>query len=329
MCQTPSAENLHAAKTKRRRPKSHVAAMKMGRTLDRSGTDGFIVVAVLWILGGLAILASIYSIYVIDAAARLEFNNDRVQARALIKASLELTAYHFDGTEDHDRPTRGSFTFRLGPASIGVNFVSEAARIDLNAAPVSLLSGLFSALGATPERADYYAHRVVAWRARSSAQASDLDAESVAYRAAGLHYLPREAPFTSVEELWLVFGIPPSLVKSAMPYVTVFSGLSSVDIFDAPPTVIAALPGMSADRLYAVLQQRRYRPDDLSSLLGLLGQAGSAASGKSSTAIRVTVHVDFDNGRRVDAEAVILPLKKGDEPYRILSWNDDFDGPIN
>jgi general secretion pathway protein K len=299
------------------------------RPLIRSGTDGFIVVAVLWILGGLAILASIYSIYVINAASRLEFNNNRVQASALIKASLELTAYHFGGAENQGGLTRGSFTFRLGPASVGVDFVSEAARIDLNAAPATLLSGLFRALGATPNRADYYAQRVVAWRTKGSAQVTDLDTESVTYRAAGLHYLPREAPFNNAEELWLVYGLPPVLIKRAMPYVTVFSGLPNIDIFDAPATVIAALPGMTSDRLYALLQQRRYRPDDTRALLGLLGPTGGASAGKPSKAIRVTVHVDFDSGRRVNAEAVILPLNKGDKPYRILWWHDDFDGPIS
>jgi general secretion pathway protein K len=40
----------------------------------------------------------------------------------------------------------------------------------------------------------------------------------------------------------------------------------------------------------------------------------------------VTVGIAFDNGRRVGAEAVILPLDDADEPYRVLSWHDDFDG---
>jgi general secretion pathway protein K len=30
----------------------------------------------------------------------------------------------------------------------------------------------------------------------------------------------------------------------------------------------------------------------------------------------------------VRAEVVILLLEDGDEPYRVLSWRDDFDGPI-
>jgi general secretion pathway protein K len=34
----------------------------------------------------------------------------------------------------------------------------------------------------------------------------------------------------------------------------------------------------------------------------------------------------LENGRRVAAEVVILVLQDGDEPYRVLSWHDDFDG---
>jgi general secretion pathway protein K len=34
----------------------------------------------------------------------------------------------------------------------------------------------------------------------------------------------------------------------------------------------------------------------------------------------------LENGRRVAAEVVILVLQDGDEPYRVLSWRDDFDG---
>jgi general secretion pathway protein K len=34
----------------------------------------------------------------------------------------------------------------------------------------------------------------------------------------------------------------------------------------------------------------------------------------------------LENGRRVAAEVVILVPEDGDEPYRVLSWRDDFDG---
>ena len=53
--------------------------------LPRSATraqDGFVLVAVLWILAALATLASIYSSYTVNTAAASLVADDRVQAEA-------------------------------------------------------------------------------------------------------------------------------------------------------------------------------------------------------------------------------------------------------
>ena len=68
--------------------------------------------------------------------------------------------------------------------------------------------------------------------------------------------MPRHAPFPAAEELWLVRGIPPLVVEKMLPFVTVFSNLASVNILDAAPQVVAALPGMTPENLQAVLSQR-------------------------------------------------------------------------
>ena len=52
----------------------------------RGGRDGFIVVAVLWMLGALATLASIYAVYVINTATAMGVNDDRLQAEGLMTA---------------------------------------------------------------------------------------------------------------------------------------------------------------------------------------------------------------------------------------------------
>ena len=129
-----------------------------------SARDGFIIVAVLWILIALATLASIYSIYINNSALAVSVTDDRLQAEALVSASLELTAYRLTDPKNDLRPTRGRFSFRLGRANVVVDFSSETARIDLNAAPKVLLTGFFYALGASDEDADRYADRVIGWR---------------------------------------------------------------------------------------------------------------------------------------------------------------------
>ena len=151
------------------------------RPIRTSARDGFIIVAVLWILAALAALATIYSIYIKNSALAVSVMDDELQAEALVSASLELTAYQLavpkdtQGAQrstnsqrppdaqratDPQRPTRGQFGFRLGRANVLVNFISEAARIDLNAAPKTMIAGLFATLGAPGDDAGRYADRV-------------------------------------------------------------------------------------------------------------------------------------------------------------------------
>jgi general secretion pathway protein K len=288
------------------------------------GRDGFIVVAVLWMLGALATLASIYAVYVINTATAMGVNDDRLQAEGLITAALELTAYRLTATDPDNRPSRGDFVFRLGRAAVAVDFRSEAGRIDLNSAPKELLTGLFAGLGAKYSDAEYFANRVLAWR--TSQDPDRQNEEAAAYRAAGLPYGPRQAPFAHAGELALVLGLPPFLVERALPYVTVYSGRAEINIVAAPPEVIAAVPGMTPDRLYAVLSQIGRGPQNAEFLKALVGnQEGITVEAGKTT--RVAVRMDFDTGRRVQGEAVIVLGGEVGEPFRVLSWRDDFDGP--
>src|SRR5215510_2588622 len=214
---------------------------------EQATSDGFVLVAVLWILSALAALAAIYSIYVANAAMAVAGTNDAIEADALLSASIELTAYQLVDMPEESRPTRGAFDFRLGRANVAVEFCSEAARIDLNEAPKPLLSGLFIALGAQPDAARQYADRVVGWR--TTPKTGERDEESALYRASGIPYFPRGAPFEHVGELGLVLGLPPVLVERALPHVTVFSGLDRINARDAAPEVLAAIPGMTPDGL--------------------------------------------------------------------------------
>jgi general secretion pathway protein K len=287
--------------------------------MPRPGCDGFIVVAVLWMLGALALLASIYATYVIDSAAGFAPYEDRFRAEALASAALELVAYQLTPA-GAPHPSHGQFDFRMGQASISVAFSSEAARIDLNAAPKELLSGLFNVLGVESEQAQSYANRIIRWR---TTPAGGDDSEAADYRRAGLKYTPRGARFPHVGELSLVVGLPASVVERALPFVTVYSGSAQVNILDAEPEVIAALPGLTPERLSSVLAARRTARGDGQALLALLGPAQTHATVEASRASRVNIHITFDNGRRASFEVVILVFEEGQDPYAVLSWRDD------
>ncbi|MDI4666030.1 general secretion pathway protein GspK [Xanthobacter autotrophicus] len=286
-----------------------------GVTADpaRARRDGFILVAVLWILAALATLATAYAVYLSSTATAASARDDGLLAHGLATAAVEIAALRLVAVPKDRRPSSGEVAFRMGKADVRATFVGEAARIDLNAAPKELLAGLFAALGAQPEAAADHADRIIAFRSPAS---GDGGREADLYRDAGLDHGPRHDPFVHVEEIWRVAGLPPALVERALPHLTVFSGRGEINAADADPVVRAALPGAS--------------PPDAGEG-GDKGEAAPAAPpgtmSAASDAVRVRICMDFDTGRRRSAEAVILLRDFGDDPYRVLSWREDADLP--
>jgi general secretion pathway protein K len=282
--------------------------------------QGFVLVAVLWIMAALSALAVIFSVYLSNSAQALAVNDAGLHAETLVSASVELTAYQLLLAGDKARPLQGEFHYRMDNANIAVSFVSEAARIDLNLAPKDLLTSFFSGLGADMENAGQYADRIIGWRTPPKGDA--VDDEASLYRAAGLSYSPRQAPFAHVNELALVLGLPPTLIDRALPFVTVFSGLPKVNVLVAQPEVIAALPGMTPSGLREFLRERPALPDDMAAITTALGSAQANATIEKSESFRILTTIKFDNGRQTSSEVVIRLGGKKD-PYQVLSWQDE------
>jgi len=283
---------------------------------DRISERGFVIVAVLWLLAALASLAIVFSVYLANSARAISLNDSALQTEALVSACVELAAYELRLTGEEAPPASGSFHTRLNGTDLTVSFISEAARIDLNAAPKELIKGLLVVLGVNDDDANQFADRIIAWRTKSASETSrDEDA---LYRAAGRSYSPRHAPFVHVNELGLVLGLPPALVQRALPYVTVFSGASGVDVLNAEPQVVAALPGVTPLMLKQFMNDRASLTS-AAAVSSALGQTGSYTTARSK-AYRLTIQARLPNGRPVSSEIVIS--LRGDEPYVVLSWRD-------
>lgn len=302
----------------------------------RSSEAGFIIITVLWILMALAALATIFSVYLSNSARALGATDISIERDALVSASLELTAYQLLRADEKDRPSQGSFSFRLDNADALVTFTSEAARVDLNLAPKEMLAGLFEVLGAEQTAAGDLADRVVGWRTKS--KPNTANDESALYLAAGLNYTPRGAPFAHVNELSLVLGATPAVVERVLPFVTIFSKSADIDVLAAPPEVVAALPGMTPEALNDFLKQRSSLPHDQKAIAAALGPAKAAATLPDNKTYRVRTMLRFDNGRQVASEAVIVLAgvggknsaknvqsavkPDGKDAYSILFWRD-------
>lgn len=293
---------------------------------SNSSDRGFIIVAALWLLAALAALASVASLYMSQSAVALTAFDATTQLDMLGSAGIELAAYELSAPVTTRRPTHGSLGFTLANSRVTVEYMSESARINLNMASRTMIAGLFAALGAPPEVAGEFADRVVAWRSTPKSSARG-DEEDQLYRAAGLKYLPRRMPFNSVDELSLVYGLPAAMVERALPFVTVYSGMGEVNVLDAAPEVVAALPGMTPARLGAFLSQREsLPPDNPEFVLGALGGRQPGATVAGSEAYRVRMHITLPDGRQSRPEGVIAILGPGEkEAYRVFAWRDEID----
>jgi general secretion pathway protein K len=295
--------------------------MMRGRADASSSEQGFVIVAVLWILMALSALAAIFAMYLSASAQALALNDAALQTEALVSASVELATYQLTLAGDKTRPLRGSFHFRLDDAEVLVTFTSEAARIDLNFAPKEVLADLFAGLGASRAAATQDADRIVGWRTRPVPRAANV--EEALYATAGLNYGPRQSLFMHANELALVVGLPPVLVERALPFVTVFNGSPDVEAAIAAPEVVAALPKKASDK-----------PDDSFGAQSTPSNAPLATANTStapsdpttvkSTCYRIEATIRFSSGRRAASE-VVIALGDKVEPYRVLSWQDDLE----
>jgi len=124
-----------------------------------------------------------------------------------------------------------------------------------------------------------------------------------------------------------VRDLPISVVERALPFVTVYSGRPQINMRDAASEVLASLPGMTQDRLSAILAQRETSPEKAKQLLPTEAQQYATLEG--SQAFRVKIQITFDDSHTENAEVIVLLFETGDQPYAVLSWRDGSTGTIS
>jgi general secretion pathway protein K len=214
---------------------------------------------------------------------------------------------------------------------VAVSFIPESARIDINAVSLQLLASFFNVLGVPRQQAEQYVQRIAGWvttprTSQSQGVVASDNNEEALYRAAGRSYAPRGAPFAHIDELSLVVDIPPAIIERAKPFLTVYTGKAQIDVLDAAPEVVAAIPGITPNLMQTLAEARRTGagPQSVSQLLGALPLAGVVSIDGGDT-YRVQVLIRYDNGRRAAAEVVIRTGGSSDKPYGVLWWRDGLD----
>jgi general secretion pathway protein K len=175
--------------------------------------------------------------------------------------------------------------------TVSVQATDEAGKIDLNASSIELLQSLLLSVGADSRTAETTAQHIVEWRYPNA----DPAKLASMYRSAGRDYAPPQAPFETVDELGLVLGMTPDLLRLLRPHLTIWHPT------DPDPTV--------ADPV--VLQALREKPGNT-----------AAVRPVADAPLRVLTLIAMaaePSGARFTRRAVVLQMQGG--AWRILDWS--------
>lgn len=208
---------------------------------SRSRDEGLALVAVLWTVAALMILAA-GIVYAVRGEVRAVTSfRELAVAGALGDAGVVLAAHELAGTPRPEGKLR-SYEVTFEQTTVRVRVVPLSGLIDLNAATEPLLTDLIAVAGGVERgAAATLSQRIIDWRDADGAAHPD-GAEDAAYASAGSPFRTRGGPFESPEDLLQVLGIDFDLFSRLRPLVTVHArGAGSVDPEAAPLPVLRVL----------------------------------------------------------------------------------------
>ena len=290
---------------------------------------GIALIAVLWLTVLLTVIASSFAYSMRSEALAARNTLSLAQVRSVADGAVERVLFELtrprvaaDAWSADGQP----HVWNDGDIAITATAVDEAARIDLNSAAEPLLKGLLQNVGGLdPEAAQRLVEAILDWR-----DADDLrrlnGAEAADYRAAGLKYVPSNAPFESVGELQRVLGVTPVLMAKIADNLTVYSRQPGINPATATRDVLLALPAATPEQVDAFVAARR---DALANRLPIppfLFAQGFATP--ASPAWRIHVETRLPDGVTFARDAVLRRLGDPRRPFAVLAWQEGAPGPF-
>ena len=284
---------------------------------------GIALISVLWITGLLAIIAASFA-STTRTEARLAHNRkEAAKAEALADGGVYRAVFGLLDTDPETawRAGHGVYDFSLGEGGVQVWVEDEDGKIDLNVAPLQLLTGLFMALGLPDEDAQLIADRIGDFRDEDT-EPEPLGAEDEAYLEAGLAQGAADRPFATESELLRVLGMTQALYEQVRPYVTVYSGAEGIDPTRAPRPVLEALPGITPPLVEALLTAgREVDPFSLIEKQPSLAELETYIVPSRNLVYTIRALGRTSSGGRFLRQAVIELDPTPDQPFLVYAWS--------
>ncbi|MFC6669227.1 general secretion pathway protein GspK [Marinobacterium aestuariivivens] len=254
---------------------------------------GLALVAVLWVLVLLSLMAGNLSQGSRSNGLLAQNLVDATRGKYASEAGMQWALWNLQQPEENQWLADGGIqVLELDDILVHVALQDESGKIDLNAAPVELLTGLFLAAELDGPRAEALADAILDWRDEDDLRRLN-GAEEDDYLAVGREKGPANARFEKVEELQLVLGMTPGLYRQVKGSVTVLNGLPAINPLYAPRLALLALPGADEGTVDQYIEQRRQnRLDGLEPPEPPVGLSQYVSQGRSGINYRVLTEAE-------------------------------------
>ncbi len=330
------------------------------RLAGRYRRRGSALLAVLWLSAALAAIAFSLSTTVRGETDRASTAVDGLRsyylaASGIDRASLELLWSVQDPEKPKLRPDIKLIDYHFPLGDVRVEVIPEAAKLNINTAPLETLYKLFAALGIDPARAGVIVAGIDAWRhgAGDAVPKLAVPGSNPGFPGEQSSFPGIPTSFQETEELLLVKGVTPDIfygtyvpapegAGDSAPRLVPRPGLNdclsvfgpnagNVDANAASPAVLIAV-GLPPQVVAALVQQRVKKPFTEQTLSDFLQATGSAGVplrviGQSIITFRATARLRLANGQLSDLKRTVAAQVKYmppgyDSQIHILRWYD-------
>jgi general secretion pathway protein K len=289
---------------------------------------GIAFVLVLWVIAMLSIMLGSFALVARTENMQSRHLFDTTQARYAAEAGLNLAIFELRKADPMQKWIADGrpYRFGYGDAEIEVSIQDDSGKIDINAAANNgdLLVNLFVTHGVDLDRAVALSDAVKDW-----IDADDLKqpngAEAEDYKAAGLTYAPKNAPFDTVSELQQVLGMTYDIYQRIEPAITIYSGRSTPNAGFANEDALRALyPDAPPEVIAQLVQQIQSQPPggDPGAVLAPDGTPIMAGGGGLTYSVKSRAKLPNGASTVLDATIRMGGVSSAGRPFVILRWRD-------
>lgn len=281
-------------------------------------SNGVALVLVLWIIVLLSVIGVSHSRNVRLDMQIARHHVESAKARALAEAGLNRAIYELFNNNEHDRWAFNgqAYLLTLSEGEAQVMIRNTAGLVDINSATPDVLDTLFSGAQLDQSGRSALVDAILDWK-----DSDDLKrlngAEDADYKSQGFDYGPSNRPFFSIGELRYVMGMNASIYNTVAPYITVFSGQSTINNDLAAKELAILFGGTDSTLMDSKINKELALNTELEEQI-----PSNIIQGNASKVFHISVWATVMSGAMAGLEVDVDTTQRLDDVYTILAWQE-------